>query len=418
MFDRIAPRYDRLNRALSFGTDRSWRRRAVELARLGPGEVALDVGAGTGDLALRLLRASAPDARAIGLDLSGRMLAISRARLSRAGLGGRYTALLASAEALPLPDASVDRVVSGFTLRNVGDLPRALAEMRRVLRPQGRAVLLELSHPPNRAFRALYLFYFERVLPPLASLLGGDPDAYRYLPRSLRPFPDAERLSAMLREAGFGAVCHERLSFGVAAVHVAEPLAADAALAAAPEILVVLGSKRSQVARAEAAAALARERPGAVVILSGRAGFEPPQGPAEAEIMAGVLRQAGIPGERLRLEDESRDTVGNAVLTAARYLRGIAPRPLTLVTSPFHMERALYIFRTVLGPSWPVTGDPSRPLPGDEDQIPLEATYLDEVRTMLAGIEPGDLAAIAARLRDRWPEYYGDIERLASASKS
>jgi demethylmenaquinone methyltransferase/2-methoxy-6-polyprenyl-1,4-benzoquinol methylase len=222
MFDRIAPRYDRLNRVLSFGTDRSWRATAVALARLGPSEVALDVGAGTGDLALGLLRASAPDTHVIGLDLAARMLAISRRRAERAGLGRRYATLIGNAEALPLPDASVDRVVSGFTLRNIGDLPRALTEMLRVLRPGGSAVLLELSHPPNPLFRTLYIAYFEQVLPRLAALLGGDTDAYRYLPRSLRPFPDAERLASLLNEAGFSAVRYERLSFGIAAVHLAE----------------------------------------------------------------------------------------------------------------------------------------------------------------------------------------------------
>lgn len=220
MFDRIAPRYDRLNRVLSFGTDRSWRRRAVELARLGPSEVALDIGAGTGDLSRGLLRASDPGARVIGVDLSARMLAISRQRLDRAGVGDRYETLIASAEALPMPDASVDRVISGFTLRNIGDLPRALADLRRVLRPGGRAILLELSHPPNPLFRLAYRAYFEQVAPPLAMLLGGDRDAYRYLPSSLRPFPRAEALADLLRSAGFAGVRFERLSFGIAAIHV------------------------------------------------------------------------------------------------------------------------------------------------------------------------------------------------------
>lgn len=222
MFDRIAPRYDRLNRLLSFGTDRSWRARATLLARLGPGERAVDVGVGTGDLALGLLEASHPSARVVGIDLSARMLAISRRRLARMGVGPRYAAVIGTGERLPLPDASVDRVVSGFTLRNVGDLPRALGEMRRVLRPGGRVVLLELSHPPNPVFRLAYRWYFDRVAPPFAVLFGGDPDAYRYLPRSLRPFPKAEALAAMLRDAGFAGARFERLTLGIAAIHLAE----------------------------------------------------------------------------------------------------------------------------------------------------------------------------------------------------
>ena len=219
MFDHIAPRYDRLNRILSFGADRSWRRRAIDAARLGPGQRALDVGAGTGDLALGLLRASDPSSTVLAVDLSPVMLALARRRL--AALAGRYRAAVANAESLPLPDGCVDRVVSAFTLRNVGDLPRALREMRRVLRPGGRLVLLELSHPPGAVFGAIYRWYFGTIAPRLAAALGGDVDAYRYLPRSLRPFPDADRLAALIREAGFAEVHYERLTFGITAIHVA-----------------------------------------------------------------------------------------------------------------------------------------------------------------------------------------------------
>lgn len=232
MFDMIAPRYDRLNRVLSFGTDLGWRARAVELARLGPSERGVDLGVGTGDLAYGLLAASHPSSSVLGVDLSPRMLEISRRRLDRAGLGPRYDALIGNAEALPLPDASADRLISGFTLRNIGDLSRALAEMRRVLRPGGRAVLLELSHPPNPLFRLLYRWYFEQVAPPLAMLLGGDREAYRYLPRSLRPFPRADALASLLRDAGFANVRFELLTLGIAAIHVGErPETADPTLA-------------------------------------------------------------------------------------------------------------------------------------------------------------------------------------------
>lgn len=221
MFDRIAPRYDLLNRVLSFGADLGWRRRAIALARLGPSERALDLGAGTGDLAIGLLRASDPSGAVVACDLAPRMLAIARHRVRRAGLAGRAIAVIGNAEALPLAHASVDRVVSGFTLRNLGDLPRALREMRRVLRPGGGCVLLELSHPPDARFRALYRWYFEVLAPRVAAALGGDPEAYRYLPRSLRSFPSAERLSAMLVDAGFHDVRFERLTLGIAAIHVA-----------------------------------------------------------------------------------------------------------------------------------------------------------------------------------------------------
>ncbi len=222
MFDRIAPRYDLLNRVLSFGTDAGWRRRAIALARLGPGERGLDVGAGTGDLSIGLLRASDPTSAVVALDLAPAMLAVARSRLVRAGLGQRAIALVGNAESVPLPDASIDRVISGFTLRNVGDLPRAFGEMRRVLRPGGRIVLLELSHPPNAAFGRLYRWYFERLAPRVATALGGDAEAYRYLPRSLRPFPLAEALARMIGDAGLVKVRFERLALGIAAIHIAE----------------------------------------------------------------------------------------------------------------------------------------------------------------------------------------------------
>jgi len=218
MFDRIATRYDFLNRVLSFGTDTGWRRRTIALAEIGPGSVVLDVGAGTGDLSFA---ATARGARAIALDLSAGMLAV----LSRRATDAQRAAiepLVGTIERAPLPDASVDRIVSGFTVRNVGDLPRAFADMRRVLRPGGRAAILELSHPPNAAFARIYAFYFDRILPAIAMLLGGDRGAYRYLPRSLRTFPDPDRLAALLRDAGFARVTYERITLGIAAIHIAE----------------------------------------------------------------------------------------------------------------------------------------------------------------------------------------------------
>ncbi|MGH2451138.1 MAG: class I SAM-dependent methyltransferase, partial [Candidatus Limnocylindria bacterium] len=143
------------------------------------------------------------------------------ARARRAGVAGRAASVLATAEALPFADGSFDRIVSGFTVRNVGDLPRAFAEIRRVLRPGGRAVVLELSHP-YRGFAPLYHLYFDHVTPRLAPLLGGDAEAHRYLPRSLAAFPDADALAGLLREAGFARVRYERLTLGIAAIHVAE----------------------------------------------------------------------------------------------------------------------------------------------------------------------------------------------------
>lgn len=218
MFDRIAARYDFLNRVLSFGTDIGWRRRALARCDIRGGASVLDVGAGTGDLALEALSRGA---QTIAIDLSSGMLAVLGRRARSAHATG-LVAIVGNAEALPVADGSIDRIISGFTVRNVGDLPRALREFRRVLRPGGRAVILELSHPPSAAFGRLYALYFERIAPAIAVALGGDREAYRYLPRSLRPFPDADRLAGLLTDAGFTRVSYERLSFGIAAIHVAE----------------------------------------------------------------------------------------------------------------------------------------------------------------------------------------------------
>jgi len=222
MFDTVAPRYDRLNRILSLGNDRGWRRRAVTLARLGPDETALDVGVGTGDLAFDLLAASDATSRVVGIDVSEAMLGLVRQRAAASPQGPRFEARVADAQALPFPEASFDRVTAGFAIRNFGDLAAGLGEMRRVLRPGGRTVILEFSTPPRPLVRAVSNVYLHGLVPRIAALLGGDAEAYRYLPRSIARFPAAEGLAALLRDAGFARVRFERLAMGVVAIHVAE----------------------------------------------------------------------------------------------------------------------------------------------------------------------------------------------------
>jgi demethylmenaquinone methyltransferase/2-methoxy-6-polyprenyl-1,4-benzoquinol methylase len=221
MFDRIAPRYDLLNRVLSLGTDLSWRRRALDLARLDERGRALDVGTGTGDFALALLARSPRTATVTGVDISPGMLEIAERRAARAGLGPRYERLIASVESLPFADGGFDVAMAGVVIRNVGDIPQGLSEMRRVLRPGGRAVILDLHTPRNPTIRRLYRTY-SFVSPRLAAALGSDPEAYRYLPRSIEGFYDPEALAALLRSAGFTRVRFERLTFGIAAIHVGE----------------------------------------------------------------------------------------------------------------------------------------------------------------------------------------------------
>jgi demethylmenaquinone methyltransferase/2-methoxy-6-polyprenyl-1,4-benzoquinol methylase len=221
MFNRIAPRYDLLNRLLSLGTDLSWRRRALDLARLGEGGRALDVGTGTGDFALALLARAPRSATVTGVDISPGMLAVAERRAAKAGVGARYERLIASVESLPFPDRAFDVAVAGFVIRNVGDIPRGLREVRRVLRTGGRAVVLDLHTPRNPTVRRLYRSY-SFLSPRLAAALGSDPEAYRYLPRSIEAFYEPETLATLLKGAGFSRVTFERLTFGIAAIHVGE----------------------------------------------------------------------------------------------------------------------------------------------------------------------------------------------------
>lgn len=222
MFDRVAPRYQLLNDVLSFGSDRGWRVRAARLARLAQGERALDVGTGTGDLAFDLLGLSHRTASVLGVDISRAMLAKAALAAGRCGHSARFSAMLANAEALPFPNGAFDRVIAGFTVRNFDHLDAGLREMRRVIRAGGRAVILELSTPPNVIARSGFGLYFNRIAPRIAALLGGDVEAYRYLPRSVAAFPDADALAARMRDAGFARVRYERLTLGIAAIHVGE----------------------------------------------------------------------------------------------------------------------------------------------------------------------------------------------------
>jgi demethylmenaquinone methyltransferase/2-methoxy-6-polyprenyl-1,4-benzoquinol methylase len=160
-------------------------------------------------------------ARVIGVDVSPLMLGAVRRRAEDRAQR-LFSPLLATAEDLPFADGSFERVVASFAVRNFGDLTRGLREMRRVLRAGGRAVVLELSTPPNRLVGVAYRLYFHRVSPLIAAMLGGDAAAYRYLPRSVAAFPDAEGLAKRMRDAGFARVRYERLNLGIAAIHVGE----------------------------------------------------------------------------------------------------------------------------------------------------------------------------------------------------
>jgi len=219
MFSAIAPRYDFLNRLLSAGCDRLWRREAVRATGLPPEGRLLDVCTGTADMALEAAR-QFPGARVAGVDFSAAMLDLGRGKAARAGCGGRIRLSVASAERLPFPEGAFDAATMAFGLRNIPDRGRALRELHRVLRPGGRAVILEFSTPPNPLFRPLYLWYFHRLLPRIGRWVSGHRSAYGYLPASVAEFPLPEGVAAWLGEAGFREVSYRRLTWGIVAIHV------------------------------------------------------------------------------------------------------------------------------------------------------------------------------------------------------
>ncbi len=224
MFSRIVRRYDLLNRLMSLGMDRRWRR-ATAAAAQPAGALALDLGTGTGELALELRRQGA--ARVVGADFSPEMLAAAEAK---AGAEAGASWLLADALRLPFAEGTFDSIASAFLLRNLADRPAGLAEMARVLKPGGRLVCLDITQPPAGPFGALYRFCFNRLLPPLAGAISGDPAAYRYLPHSLEGFPNAAALADLLNDVGFTDVRVQHLGGGTVALHVArkpQPARAD-----------------------------------------------------------------------------------------------------------------------------------------------------------------------------------------------
>ena len=219
MFSAIAPRYDFLNRLLSAGRDRLWRRAAVTATALPREGNLLDVCTGTADMVLEGAR-QFPYARIVGLDFSRPMIALATAKIERARLTDRVRLEVAPAEALPFPDESFDAASVAFGLRNIPDRLRGLREMRRVLRPGGRAVILDFTTPPNRLLRRVYLWYFHQVLPRIGRLVSGHPSAYSYLPASVADFPPPDGLATWMGEAGFQDVSYRLLTAGIVAIHV------------------------------------------------------------------------------------------------------------------------------------------------------------------------------------------------------
>ena len=215
MFDAIAHRYDRLNHLLSVGLDRRWRRLAVAALDLPDGARVLDVCTGTADLAMTAARHQTAPRAVLGVDFAGAMLALGRQKLHEAGLERVVRLVRGDACRLPCPSGAVDAVTVGFGIRNVVDTSRAIEEMFRVLKPGGRLTILEFGEPRLPVARAVYLWYFRRVLPRIGRLLSRHTEAYAYLPASVSAFLSPAALAAILRASGFSRVRVDRLTLGV-----------------------------------------------------------------------------------------------------------------------------------------------------------------------------------------------------------
>lgn len=218
MFGRIARRYDLMNRLMTLGRDRAWRRHTVQQLEFGSegSQIVLDVATGTGDLALEVLRQH-PDAQVVGIDFTPEMLALAQEKAGPAVSG--LTWVVADAMRLPFASASFDGVVTGFALRNVTDIPTAFAEMARVTQPGGRVASLEIAKPRAPIFRRLFGFYFYRIVPLIGSLISGQRAAYTYLPHSLTRFLTPDEIAAVMGQTGWGQVRHYRLMLGTVTVH-------------------------------------------------------------------------------------------------------------------------------------------------------------------------------------------------------
>ncbi|MBI5450268.1 MAG: bifunctional demethylmenaquinone methyltransferase/2-methoxy-6-polyprenyl-1,4-benzoquinol methylase UbiE [Gammaproteobacteria bacterium] len=219
VFDSVASRYDVMNDLMSLGVHRLWKRVAVELSGVRPGQRVLDLAAGTGDMSARLAAETGSTGLVIASDINRAMLGTGRDRLLDRGVTGSIDYVQANAEALPFPDNSFDVVMMAFGLRNVTYKDRVLQAIERVLRPGGCAVVLEFSHPQSQGFAKVYDLYSFNVLPVIGKLVAGDADSYRYLAESIRKHPDQQTLQAMMEQAGLVRCEHFNLTNGVVAIH-------------------------------------------------------------------------------------------------------------------------------------------------------------------------------------------------------
>jgi demethylmenaquinone methyltransferase / 2-methoxy-6-polyprenyl-1,4-benzoquinol methylase len=221
MFDRISPRYDLLNRILSFGVDLRWRKRAVTLLGDLKGKTALDLCCGSGDFVAIIQKRFGTDVSIIGADFARQMLGIAQGRITP-DAGSPLLFCQADALSLPLADNSIDAVTIGFGIRNIADKESALREIIRVLRLGGRLAIVEPAMPDNRLMRFIFTFYFKNIMPLVGGIISGDHAAYRYLHDSVSTFPRPNRFVAMMQAAGFVDAKAVPQSFGSAMIYIGE----------------------------------------------------------------------------------------------------------------------------------------------------------------------------------------------------
>lgn len=219
VFDGVAPRYDLMNDAMSLGMHRLWKKIAIDLLKARAGEHILDLAAGTGDLTRAIAKRVGPTGAVTASDINPNMLEIAREKCLDTGIFNQINFVIADAQALPFPDHSFDAITMGFGLRNVPEPEKALKEMVRVLKPGGRALVLEFSKPAYTWLETLYDKYSFHVIPKLGDWLANDEASYRYLVESIRMHPDQESLKSLFLSAGFDSADYLNVMGGIVAIH-------------------------------------------------------------------------------------------------------------------------------------------------------------------------------------------------------
>jgi demethylmenaquinone methyltransferase/2-methoxy-6-polyprenyl-1,4-benzoquinol methylase len=219
-FNRVAPKYDFMNSLLSFGIQHVWKREAVRMLGVRPGDKVLDVCGGTGDLAILAARRAGPSGRVVIYDINRAMLEAGRHKIDAHARSAPIAHVQGNAEQITFPDNTFDAAMVGFGIRNVTHLKQGFREMHRILRPGGRVLCLEFSRPVNPLFRRLYDFYSFNIMPLLGALIAGSAESYACLPETIRMFPLPDELSAILEEIGFHPVYYRVMTNGISVAHI------------------------------------------------------------------------------------------------------------------------------------------------------------------------------------------------------